>query len=108
MICFIKHSHAALIQHFLHVEHSTEELSQVFMRLKRRRKTLQPESYDGTLLANVALGLVLGGLGGGHAVQDGQPHHGLGLHAHPVQEHGGFQLRFVVGLRGRRGCGGRG
>lgn len=31
----------------------------------------QPESYDGTLLADVALGLVLGGLGGGHTVQDG-------------------------------------
>lgn len=31
----------------------------------------RPESYDGTLFADVTLGLVLGGLGGGHAVQDG-------------------------------------
>ena len=57
-----------------------------------------PEAHDGTLLADVALGLVLGRLGGGHAVQDGQPHHGLGLQTHPVQEHGRLQLRLVVGL----------
>lgn len=62
----------------------------------------RPESYDGTLFADVTLGLVLGGLGGGHAVQDGEPHHGLRLQAHPVQEHGGFQFWFVVGLRRRR------
>lgn len=30
-----------------------------------------PEAYDGALLADVALGLVLGGLGGSHTVQDG-------------------------------------
>lgn len=43
-----------------------------------------PESDDGTLLADVALGLVLGSLRGSHPVQDGQPHHGLGLQSHPV------------------------
>lgn len=43
-----------------------------------------PEADDGTLLANVALGLVLGSLCGSHPVQDRQPHHGLGLQSHPV------------------------
>ena len=61
----------------------------------------RPEADDGTLLADVALGLVLCRLGSSHAMQDGQPHHGLGLQAHPVQEHGGLQLGFVVGLGGQ-------
>lgn len=67
---------------------------------RRRQSLASPEADDGTFLADVALGLVLGGLCGGHAVEDGQPHHGLGLQAHPVQEHGGVQLRLVVGLQG--------
>ena len=59
-----------------------------------------PEAHDGTLLADVALGLVLGRLGGGHAVQHGQPHHGLGLHAHPVHKLPGLQLHLVTHLKG--------
>lgn len=58
----------------------------------------RPEADDGAFLADVALGLVLGGLSGSHAVQDGQPHHRLRLQAHPVQEHGSLQLGFIVGL----------
>lgn len=58
----------------------------------------RPEPDDGAFLADVALGLVLGGLSSSHAVQDGQPHHRLRLQAHPVQEHGSLQLGFIVGL----------
>lgn len=58
----------------------------------------RPEPDDGAFLADVALGLVLGGLSGSHTVQDGQPHHRLRLQAHPVQEHGSLQLGFIVGL----------
>ena len=61
-----------------------------------------PEAHDGTLLADVALGLVLGRLGGGHAVQHGQPHHGLGLHAHPVHKLPGLQLHLVTHLQGTK------
>lgn len=66
--------------------------------VRHNERLYGPEPDDGTLLADVALGLVLGGLGSGDSVQNGQPHHGLGLQAHPVQEHGGFQLGFVIGL----------
>lgn len=58
-----------------------------------------PESNDRTLLADVALGLMLGSLRSGHSVQHGQPHHGLGLQSHPVQEEGSFDLRLIIGLR---------
>ena len=59
-----------------------------------------PEADDGALLADVALGLVLGRLGGGHAVQHGQPHHGLGLQAHPLQEVRHLDGRLPRGLAG--------
>ena len=53
----------------------------------KERPTLPvSESQDGALLADVALGLVPGGLGGHEPVQHRQPHHGLGLLLHPAQE----------------------
>lgn len=60
----------------------------------------RPEADDGTLLADVALGLVFGGLGGSHAVQHGQPDHGLRFQTHPVQEHGSLQFWLIVSLDG--------
>lgn len=59
----------------------------------------RPEAYDWTFLADVALGLVFGGLCSSDAMKDRKPHHGLRLQAHPVQEHGGLKLRLVVGLK---------
>lgn len=57
-----------------------------------------PEALDGTLFADVALGLMLGGLCSSHAVEDWQPNHRLGLEAHPLQEVRHLNGRFPWGL----------
>lgn len=62
-----------------------------------------PESNDWTLLADVTLGLVLGSFRSSHSVQNGQPHHRLGFQAHPVEEEGRFNLRFIIGLGKEKG-----
>lgn len=60
-----------------------------------------PEALDGKLFADVAFSLVLGGLGGSDAVEDRQPHHRLGLQAHPLQEVRHFNSRFSWGLENK-------
>lgn len=62
-----------------------------------------PEALDGTLFADVAFSLVLGGLGGSDAVEDRQPHHRLGLQAHPLQEVRHLNSRFPRGLENKTG-----
>lgn len=57
-----------------------------------------PEALDGKLFADIAFSLVLGGLGGSDAVEDRQPHHRLGLQAHPLQEVRHLNSRFPRGL----------
>lgn len=57
-----------------------------------------PEALDGTLFADVTLGLVLGRLCSRHTVEDRQPNHRLGLQAHPLQEVRHLDGRFPWGL----------
>lgn len=57
-----------------------------------------PEADNGTLLADVTLGLVFGRLRRRHSVQDRQPDHWLGLQAHPIHKLPGFQLHLIVHL----------
>lgn len=57
-----------------------------------------PEADDGTLLADVALSLVLGRLRRRHSVQNREPNHRLGLQTHPVDKLPWLQLHLVVHL----------
>lgn len=45
-----------------------------------------PEALDGKLFADIAFGLVFGWFCRSHTVEHRQPHHRLGLQAHPLQE----------------------
>lgn len=62
-----------------------------------------PEALDGKLFADIAFSLVFGGLGGSDAVEDRQPHHRLGLQAHPLQEVRYLNSRFPWGLENKMG-----
>lgn len=55
-----------------------------------------PEADNGVLLADVALGLVLGALGRGEPVQHRQPDHRLGLLLEPAEEVHGLDLVLVL------------
>lgn len=62
-------------------------------------ETLQapvPEPDDRVLLADVALGLVLGALGGRQPVKYREPDHALGLLLQPAQEVHGLDLVLVL------------
>lgn len=52
----------------------------------KRNKFILPESNNGVLFADIALGLMFGSLGGSEAVEYRQPHHGLWLLLQPLQE----------------------
>lgn len=70
-------------------------LSAIIFSLSNVEVTL-PESYDGIVLANVALGLMFRCFGRGQSVQHWQPDHALWLLLQPAQEMHGFYFVFIL------------
>lgn len=68
-----------------------------FCMLSMRRLDL-PEAHNRTLLADIALGLMLCSLRCCHSVQDRKPNHGLRLQVHPVNKLSRVYLHFIVYL----------
>lgn len=65
--------------------------------------TTAPKALDGTLFADVAFGLVLGGFCSSHSMEDRKPNHRLRLEAHPLQEVRHLNGGFAWGLRRKGG-----
>lgn len=66
--------------------------------LKMRERMALPEANNGTLLADVTLGLVFCSLRSSHSVQDRKPNHRLGFQTHPINKLPGLQFHLVSNL----------